>query len=73
MTNWDFLPDDVVKIIFNYRKLLTCQKHAIIKIQSKWRYYKIRILIGRFKMLRYLQDFRYWNPSIYEFLSRSRL
>ena len=73
MTNWDFLPDDIVKIILNYRKLLTCQIPASIKIQSKWRCYKTRVLIGRFKMLRYLKDFRYWNPTIYEFLIKSRL
>lgn len=73
MTSWDNLPTDVIKIILNYRKIFMYKKPAIIKIQSLWNSYKIRKLIHRFKMLRYLKDFRKWNPTIQDFLLRSRL
>ena len=71
--NWDSLPDDLVRYILVLRKLLMCNHPAAIKIQSVWNCYRIRVLIGRFHMLRYLKDFRKWNPSINEFIKRSRL
>ena len=70
---WDDVPDDVLKIIRYYRKLFTCGNMASTKIMSTWKCYKIRVLIGRFKMLRYLRDFRLFNPSIKIFLLRSKL
>lgn len=73
MTCWDELPNEIIKIILIYRKKTTCQEPASIKIQSTWKYYRTRVLIGRFKMLRYLRDFRIWNPSIQTFLARSFL
>ena len=71
--NWDNLPDDLVRYIFFLRKLLMFNHPAATKIQSVWNCYRIRVLIGRFHMLRYLKDFRKWNPTINEFLKRSRL
>ena len=71
--NWDSLPLEIIKIILSFRKILTCDKYAVIKIQSIWRTYKTRVLIGRFKMLRYLKDFRVWNPNLNEFIIRSKL
>lgn len=73
MTSWDYLPNEIIKIILKYRKTMTCQEPASIKIQTAWKYYRTRVLIGRFKMLRYLRDFRIWNPSIQTFLARSFL
>ncbi len=73
MTYWDQLPNEIIKIILIHRKIATCQEPASIKIQSTWKYYRTRVLIGRFKMLRYLKDFRIWNPSIQTFLARSLL
>jgi hypothetical protein len=73
MTNWNQLPNEIIKIILKYRKLSTCQEPASIKIQSTWKCYRTRVLIGRFKMLRYLRDFRIWNPTIQTFLVRSFL
>ena len=70
---WDNLPYDLVEYIFFFRKLLTCKNPAASKIQSTWHCYRTRILIGRFHMLRYLKDFREWNPNINEFIRRSRL
>jgi len=70
---WDNLPDDVIKIIFYYRKIFTCKYPAATKIQSAWRCYRTRVLIGRFNMLHYFTEFRLWNPDIFEFLKRSKL
>ena len=70
---WDNLPHEIIEYILYYRKIITCQIPAAIKIQSIWKCYKTKILIGRFTMLRYLKDFREWNPSIQYFISRSKL
>lgn len=70
---WDNLPDDLVRYILIFRKVLTCENPAATKIQSVWYCYRTRILIGRFHMLKHLKDFRKWNPSINEFIKRSRL
>ncbi len=71
--NWDSLPNEIIKIIFNYRKFATCSGYCATKIKSIWLCYRTRVLIGRFKMLRYLRDFRELNPTLTEFLLRSRL
>ena len=71
--NWDLLPNDIIKYIFKFRRLLTCSHPAAIKIQSIWKCYKIRVLVGRFSLLRYVKEFRIWNPTIFEFINRSRL
>ena len=71
--NWNNLPDDLVRYILFFRKLLMCNHPAATKIQSVWNCYRIRVLIGRFHMLRYLKDFKKWNPTINEFLKRSKL
>ena len=34
---WDNLPDDVIKIIFKYRRLLTCENKIVTLIQKNWR------------------------------------
>ncbi len=70
---WDYLPNDLIEIILQYRKLLTCNNPAATKIQSVWRCYRTRVLIGRFHMLRYFREFRLWNPDIFLFLKRSKL
>ena len=72
--NWDSLLREIVEIIMNYRRWETCgYNKKARKIQGLWRCYRIRVLVGRFRMLRYLKDFRVWNPSMYEFISRSKL
>ena len=70
---WDDLPEEIINIIFRYRKLLTCQNYFATKIRSKWLQYRTRILIKRFIMLRYLSEFRRLNPTLKIFLLRSRL
>lgn len=70
---WDNLPDDIIKIIMYFRKLLTCGNGAATYIQSRWKSYKTRVLIGRFRLLRYLREFRELNPTLIDFLLRSRL
>ena len=71
--NWDLLPDDIIKIILKFRKLNTCGNNCATKIQSIWRCYKTRLLIGRYKLLRYLPVFRNFNPNVFIFISRSKL
>ena len=71
--NWDNIPCEIQQIILYYRKMLTCGDYAANLIISGWKCYKTRVLIGRFKMLRYLKDFRMFNPSLKEFLLRSKL
>ena len=70
---WDLLPDDIINIILYYRKRITCGDNVATKIQSVWKSYKIRVLINRYKTLRYLPIFKKFNPNIYIFISRSRL
>tara|TARA_B100000085_G_scaffold230236_1_gene216701 strand:- start:440 stop:595 length:156 start_codon:yes stop_codon:yes gene_type:complete len=50
-----------------------CGNIAVDKIISLWKCYKTRVLIGRFKMLKYLKEFRLFNPTLKEFLLRSKL
>lgn len=68
---WKNLPDDIGYIILDIIK--NNQIKNTIKIQSIWRCYRIKVLIGRFKMLRYIKEFREYNYNIYYFISKSRL
>ena len=71
--NWNNLPNDIINYIMFLRKIKTCGFNAARKIQSIWKRYKIKVLIERFKILRHLKDFKIWNPTIQDFLLRSRL
>lgn len=71
--NWDSLPQEIINIILSYRKIFTCANYCATKIKSTWLCYRTRVLIGRFRMLRYLREFRELNPTLREFLLRSRL
>lgn len=71
--NWDSLPSELINIILRYRRLLTCGNYCATKIQSAWHSYHIRKLLRRFKMLRYLCEFRELNQNLRDFLLRSRL
>ncbi len=71
--NWDSLPNDIILIILKIRKNITCGNKAARVIQYKWFNYRKRVLIGRYNMLKYLKDFREWNPTLNEFLLRSKL
>ena len=73
MSHWDYLPDDVVRLILEWRRFIMYPHYSAIIIQSMWRCYRVRVLIGRFRMLRYLHDFRVWNPSARTFLNRARI
>ncbi len=62
--NWDTLPLEIINKILKMRKILTCSNKCASIIQKYWKRYRIIILIGRFQLLKYLNNFRYWNPSI---------
>lgn len=66
---WDNLPSEIKQIILNFNS----SYYASIYIQKIWLGYKTRILIKRYFLLRYLKDFKYYNPSINKFILRSRL
>ena len=70
---WDNLPNELINKILSYRRYLILTKISSIKIQSIWRMYRTKVLIGRFKMLKYLKEFKKWNPSINIFIERSKL
>ena len=70
---WEELPCDLIYLILKYRRLVTCGYNASLYIQKIWRSYKIKVLIGRYRLLRYLKEFRLWNPNINEFIIRSKL
>lgn len=61
--------NDLIEVILEWRKCIL----ASITIQKLWRSYRIKVLIGRFRLLRYIKDFRSWNPSITVFLNRAIL
>lgn len=71
--NWDKLPLEIIDKILKIRKFLTCSNKCASIIQKNWKRYRIIILMGRFQLLKYLKDFRVWNPSIQQFLIRSRI
>lgn len=71
--NWDSLPIEIKDFIYQIRKEIMYSNKSSIKIQSIWRCYKTRVLIGRYKMLRYLKEFKYYNPSINTFILKSKL
>ncbi len=71
--NWEELPLEIKRIILKYRKIFTCGNFCANKIINSWKCYKTRVLIGRFKMLMYLKDFRMFNPNLKQFLLRSKL
>ena len=73
MPSWDHLPEDVVRIILYFLSLHSIPHRAAQMMQSVWRRYRTIVLLGRFRMLRYLRDFRDWNPSASAFLARARL
>ena len=58
------LPHDlqrhILLLILSDRQRVRCARHA----QRARRGYRIRVLVGRFRMLRYLHSFREWNPTI---------
>ena len=68
---WKSLPDDIGYIILYI--IINNRIKNTIKIQSIWRCYRVRVLIGRFKLLRYIKEFREYNYSIDYFISRSKL
>lgn len=68
---WHSLPSELLLIILRMRGAMLA--NAAVRVQTAWRRYCVFVLVGRFRMLRYLADFREWNPSVQTFLRRARL
>lgn len=73
MSGWDALPDDLVRLILALRREAMVTSASARRIQANWRRYRITTLLERFRMLRYLLQFREWNPSASIFLNRTRI
>lgn len=75
---WAALPDDLGRLICrgvarDAARRVGMRHAAARRIQAAYRRYRALVLLGRFRMLRYLHDFRDWNPDLAVFLRRSRL
>lgn len=70
---WHRLPTDVILLILGLHGRRVRDDVTTRRLQSVWRGYRVRVLLGRFRMLRYLQEFRVWNPSASTFLRRAQL
>ena len=70
---WDALPAELRAEVFMWRRRLMLPQRSAVRIQAQWRQYRTRVLLGRFRMLRYLHEFRQWNPSAQTFIARARL
>ena len=61
---WHF-PDDIIETILRIR--------AATDIQARWRGYRTQVLVGRFRLLRFVRVFASFNANIGVFMRRSRL
>ena len=61
---------DVVLLILARRGRRRHEDAAACRAQRVWRGYRTRVLLGRFRMLRYLAAFREWNPDLATFAAR---
>ena len=71
MSSLKNLPFDVFILIFKFRNILI--NRSVVKIQATWKYYRIKLLMERFKLLYYIPIFKRFNPDIITFLERSKL
>ena len=58
---WEDLPEDLIHLILYWHN--KCLEKSALTIQKCWTAYKVRSILKIFKELRYLQEFRFWNPS----------
>lgn len=65
---FSILPDDILCLILSFVKR---EKNAT-KIQAFWKGFRTRKHVTRFLCLRYLQEFRHYNPTLSVYLSRCR-
>ena len=70
---WDRLPLDLAVFILQERQVAIRRERAASRVQRAWRGYRVRVLCGRFRMLRYLWPFREFNPNLPVFLRRAKL
>jgi hypothetical protein len=70
---WSALPTELVLDILGRRAALIRRETRARAVQAAWRGYRVRVLLGRFHMLRYLAEFRRHNPDVRAFVRRARL
>lgn len=73
MPAWSALPPELVLDILARRAHAIGSERRARAVQSAWRGYRVRVLLGRYHMLRYLADFRRYNPDVRCFVRRARL
>ena len=62
--NFHDLPDDIISLIMFFRKIKTAAKKATSYIKAHWYGYRTRVLLGRFKMLKYLHLCTFKTPIL---------
>ena len=70
---WDCLPEELTLAILARRAVAIRRERAAQRAQRAWRGYRVRVLCGRFRMLRYLRPFREFNPNLIDFIRRAKL
>lgn len=70
---WSALPTELALDILARRADAIRRERAAQRAQATWRGYRVRVLLGRYRMLRYLAEFRRYNPDVRAFVHRARL
>lgn len=72
-TPWSTLPHDLLLKIVSLRGAMLRSETAAVCVQRHWQGYRVRALMSRFRLLRYLKIFRKYNPCARIFMTRARL
>lgn len=68
-----WLPNDIILKIISIRGKALREEAAVVCVQRHWKGYRVRALLERFRILRYLRVFMEYNPCIRVFIKRARL
>ena len=73
MPTWSALAPELALDILARRAAAIRRETRARAVQAAWRGYRARVLLGRFRLLRYLAEFRRHNPDARAFVRRARL